>query len=136
MGSASVDVTIVDQRNHHLFQPLLYQVATAALSPADIAAPIRTILAGNRNREGGGATERRAAELWESASILEPTRSVLYRSAASLAVDCQDYAEARRLIDKGLSGEPPEDIRQELLDLLTRIEPPRRAERRLSSGKR
>ena len=40
-----VDVTVVDQRNHHLFQPLLYQVATAALSPADIAAPIRSILA-------------------------------------------------------------------------------------------
>jgi NADH dehydrogenase len=35
---------VVDQRNYHLFQPLLYQVATAALSPADIASPIRTIL--------------------------------------------------------------------------------------------
>jgi NADH dehydrogenase len=46
---APVDVTIVDQRNHHLFQPLLYQVATAGLSPADIAAPIRAILADNRN---------------------------------------------------------------------------------------
>lgn len=46
---APVDVTIVDQRNHHLFQPLLYQVATAGLSPADIAAPIRGILARNRN---------------------------------------------------------------------------------------
>ena len=80
--------------------------------------------------------ERKAAELWESGSNLEPTRSVLYRSAASLAVDCQDYAEARRLISKGLSGEPPDDIRQELLDLLTRIEPPERTERRLSSGKR
>jgi NADH dehydrogenase len=44
-----VDVTVVDRRNHHLFQPLLYQVATAALSPADIAAPIRSILAGARN---------------------------------------------------------------------------------------
>jgi NADH:ubiquinone reductase (H+-translocating) len=39
-----VDVTIVDRRNHHLFQPLLYQVATAGLSPADIAAPIRSIV--------------------------------------------------------------------------------------------
>jgi NADH dehydrogenase len=46
---ADVDVTLIDQRNHHLFQPLLYQVATAALSPADIAAPIRAILAANRN---------------------------------------------------------------------------------------
>jgi NADH dehydrogenase len=46
---APVDVTMIDKRNHHLFQPLLYQVATAALSPADIAAPIRAILADNRN---------------------------------------------------------------------------------------
>ena len=38
------DVIVIDQRNHHLFQPLLYQVATAGLSPADIAAPIRGIL--------------------------------------------------------------------------------------------
>jgi NADH dehydrogenase len=39
-----VDVTVVDRRNHHVFQPLLYQVATAGLSPGDIAAPIRWIL--------------------------------------------------------------------------------------------
>ena len=44
-----VDVTVVDQRNHHLFQPLLYQVATAGLSPADIAGPIRTILKRDRH---------------------------------------------------------------------------------------
>lgn len=40
----TVRVTIIDRTNHHLFQPLLYQIATAALSPADIAAPIRSIL--------------------------------------------------------------------------------------------
>jgi NADH dehydrogenase len=45
LAGEAVDVTIIDRRNHHLFQPLLYQVATAALSPADIAAPIRSILA-------------------------------------------------------------------------------------------
>ncbi len=39
-----VDVTLIDRQNHHLFQPLLYQVATAGLSPADIAAPIRSIV--------------------------------------------------------------------------------------------
>lgn len=44
-----VSVTLVDRRNHHLFQPLLYQVAMAALSPAEIAAPIRNILARFRN---------------------------------------------------------------------------------------
>jgi NADH dehydrogenase len=44
-----VRVTLVDRRNHHLFQPLLYQVATAALNPADIAEPIRSILRGQAN---------------------------------------------------------------------------------------
>jgi len=43
LKSTSLDVTIVDKRNHHLFQPLLYQVATAALSPGDVAVPIRSI---------------------------------------------------------------------------------------------
>jgi NADH:ubiquinone reductase (H+-translocating) len=46
---APVEITIVDQRNHHLFQPLLYQVATGGLSPADIAAPIRAITRRARN---------------------------------------------------------------------------------------
>ena len=46
-----VDVTVVDRRNHHTFQPLLYQVALAVLSPADIAQPIRTILRGQKNTE-------------------------------------------------------------------------------------
>ena len=44
-----IEVTVLDRQNHHLFQPLLYQVATAALSPADIAAPIRSILSSRRN---------------------------------------------------------------------------------------
>src|SRR6478735_12046484 len=46
-----IKVTVVDRTNHHLFQPLLYQVATAALSPADIAAPVRAILSECRNVE-------------------------------------------------------------------------------------
>jgi NADH dehydrogenase FAD-containing subunit len=44
-----VEVTLIDRRNYHLFQPLLYQVATAGLSPADIAQPIRSILRRQRN---------------------------------------------------------------------------------------
>lgn len=44
-----VDVTLVDKRNYHLFQPLLYQVATAGLSPADIATPIRNVLSDAKN---------------------------------------------------------------------------------------
>jgi NADH:ubiquinone reductase (H+-translocating) len=49
LADAPIDITVIDQHNHHLFQPLLYQVATAALSPADIASPIRAILHGQRN---------------------------------------------------------------------------------------
>lgn len=44
LKKSSVDITLIDRHNHHLFQPLLYQVATAALSPGDIAIPIRAIL--------------------------------------------------------------------------------------------
>lgn len=44
-----VSVTLIDRRNHHLFQPLLYQVAMAGLSPADIAAPLRSILSNQKN---------------------------------------------------------------------------------------
>jgi NADH:ubiquinone reductase (H+-translocating) len=51
LAGAPVHVTLVDRRNHHLFQPLLYQVATAALSPADIAQPIRSVLRGHPNVE-------------------------------------------------------------------------------------
>ena len=46
---APVEVTLIDKRNFNLFQPLLYQVATGALSPADIASPIRAVLGGNKN---------------------------------------------------------------------------------------
>ncbi|MEM6304817.1 MAG: NAD(P)/FAD-dependent oxidoreductase [Pseudomonadota bacterium] len=49
LRNAPVDVEIIDKRNYHLFQPLLYQVATADLSPADIAWPIRGIFSGQKN---------------------------------------------------------------------------------------
>lgn len=49
LAKAPVDVTLVDRRNHHLFQPLLYQVATGALSPADISMPIRGVLGKQKN---------------------------------------------------------------------------------------
>lgn len=48
---AALRITVIDRRNHHLFQPMLYQVATAALNPADIAAPIRSVLRRHRNTE-------------------------------------------------------------------------------------
>ncbi|HTU00142.1 MAG TPA: NAD(P)/FAD-dependent oxidoreductase [Rhizomicrobium sp.] len=51
LGRANIPVTLIDRQNHHLFQPLLYQVATAALSPADIAEPIRKVLRGHPSIE-------------------------------------------------------------------------------------
>lgn len=51
LADAPVEVVVIDRRNYHVFQPLLYQVATAALSPADISSPIRTILRGQKNCE-------------------------------------------------------------------------------------
>src|SRR5207253_2697188 len=46
---ASVEVTLIDRRNHHLFQPLLYQVATGSLSPGEIASPLRSVLSHQKN---------------------------------------------------------------------------------------
>jgi len=51
LAGEEVDLTVLDRTNYHLFQPLLYQVATAALSPADIAAPVRAILHDHKNVE-------------------------------------------------------------------------------------
>lgn len=51
LGKTPVQVTLVDRTNHHVFQPMLYQVATAALSAPDISSPIRSVLRGNRNTE-------------------------------------------------------------------------------------
>lgn len=73
-----VDVTVVDRSNHHLFQPLLYQVALAVLSPADIAQPIRTILRKQENAE---------VLMEEVAGIDSAARRVVLRSGATLPYD-------------------------------------------------
>jgi NADH dehydrogenase len=72
-----VDVTLVDRENHHVFQPLLYQVATAALSPAEIAAPIRGILSGARN----------VRVLMASATGIRPADRVVVTSVGELNFD-------------------------------------------------
>jgi NADH dehydrogenase len=51
LGKAPVSLTVIDRRNFHLFQPLLYQVATGALSPGEIASPLRVVLQRHRNTE-------------------------------------------------------------------------------------
>ena len=75
LAKLPVDVTLVDRRNHHTFQPLLYQVALAVLSPADIAQPIRSILSRQRNVDvlmdeaTGFDVERRFVELKTGARL-------------------------------------------------------------------
>src|SRR6266705_2795449 len=51
LAKQPVQITLIDRKNHHTFQPLLYQVATAGISPAEIAAPVRWILRGRKNVE-------------------------------------------------------------------------------------
>jgi len=74
---AAVRVTVIDRCNHHLFQPLLYEVATAALSPADIAAPIRTILSRQRN----------TTVLLARATAIDVNRSVVVLSDGEIGYD-------------------------------------------------
>jgi len=64
------------------------------------------------------AQERAAADLVANQLDLEPTRSVLHRSAAVLALECAELREAERLIGRALAGNPPDDIVDELRDLL------------------
>jgi NADH dehydrogenase len=78
LRSAPVRVTVVDRQNHHLFQPLLYQVATAGLSPAEIASPIRRILSRQTNAR---------VILAEVRAIDLPGRRVLLEDGGSLAWD-------------------------------------------------
>ena len=61
--------------------------------------------------------EKQAALMLLTDFDKEPTRSILYRSAASLAIDCGKYREAEKLVTQGLAGNPPEDIAEELRNL-------------------
>ncbi|MBE9128011.1 MULTISPECIES: hypothetical protein [unclassified Coleofasciculus] len=65
--------------------------------------------------------EQLAAEFLANDLAAEPTRSVLYRSAASLAIDCGEIKTAERLIAIALSGNPPQEIAEELRDLFVEI---------------
>ena len=65
--------------------------------------------------------EKRAAILCSQFEDYEPTRSVLLRSAASLAIDCGDFHEAESLITLGLAGHPPEEVAGELRELHAKV---------------
>ena len=75
---APVDITVVDRRNYHLFQPLLYQVATGSLSPGEIAAPIRGVLAKQKNAR---------VLLDEAVDINPAAKQVILRDGSHLGYD-------------------------------------------------
>jgi NADH dehydrogenase len=77
LARAPVEVIVLDARNHHTFQPLLYQVATAALSPAEIAWPIRRLL----------RTQANAKVLMSRATGIEPIARALITEAGAIAYD-------------------------------------------------
>ena len=77
LARTAADVTIVDRHNYHLFQPLLYQVATAGLPPSDVAWPIRSILASQRN----------ATVLLGEVTAIDTTRNVVALGERTLAYD-------------------------------------------------
>ncbi len=77
LGNAPVKVTLIDKRNFHLFQPLLYQVATGNLSPGDIASPIRGVIGQNKNTQ----------VLMGEVVDLNPTENKLYLKDGELSYD-------------------------------------------------
>jgi len=77
LGRAQVRITLLDRRNHHVFQPLLYQVAMAALSPGDIASPIRWILRRQDNAE----------VLLADVRAIDPSRSLIHLADGEMTYD-------------------------------------------------
>ena len=77
LARVEVEITLIDRQNHHLFQPLLYQVATAGLSPADIAWPVRELLRLQRN----------ARVLMAEVTAIDPARKVAMLGDGPIAYD-------------------------------------------------
>jgi NADH:quinone reductase (non-electrogenic) len=125
LQGAAAEITLVDQRNFHLFQPLLYQVATAALSPADIATPIRRILRNQANTKvvlgHVEAIDRRArtVRLRENARLIGYDALVIATGARHSYFghdDWEEFAPGLKQIEDAL------DIRNRVLDALERAE--------------
>ena len=77
LAKAPVEVVVIDQHNYHLFQPLLYQVATAGLSPADIASPIRSVLSRQAN----------ATVILAEVDAVDPVRKVVHAEDREIPYD-------------------------------------------------
>ena len=89
LDSLPVDVTLIDKRNFHLFQPLLYQVATGGLSPGEIAAPLRSVL----------RKEKNVTVLLEEVTEIDPAaRVVRVKSAPPIQYDALIMAAGADLV--------------------------------------
>src|SRR4051794_39086996 len=78
LRGSEFDVTLLDRRNFHLFQPLLYQVATGELSPGDVAFPLRAVLSNHRNTR---------VLLAEVIDVDAPARQVILKSGQTISYD-------------------------------------------------
>src|ERR1043166_1872371 len=77
LAKTNANITLADRRNYHLFQPLLYQVATAALNPSDIAAPIRAVL----------RKQKKVSVILGDSTAIDPVRKVVTLADGALAYD-------------------------------------------------
>jgi hypothetical protein len=96
----------------------LHQEAVELIDQAVVARQRGDVSVGLELARSAFVKERAAADLVAAQLDLEPTRSVLHRSAAVLALECSEFREAERLIGRALAGNPPFEIANELRDLL------------------
>jgi hypothetical protein len=99
----------------------LHHEAMRLIDEAESARRTGNIQAAGERLRQAFDNERQAADLVAKDVSHEPTRAVLHRSAASLALQCGALREAERLIAAALSGDPPEEIAEELRDLLEQV---------------
>ncbi|MEP6962045.1 MAG: FAD-dependent oxidoreductase, partial [Acidobacteriota bacterium] len=88
LGGLAVDVTLIDKRNFHLFQPLLYQVATAGLSPGDVAAPLRSVL---RSKKSVTVLLEEVTEIQTGARVLKTTSGEIPYDILILAAGADNF---------------------------------------------
>ena len=131
LRNAPVRVTLIDRRNHHVFQPLLYQVAMAALSPGDIASPIRWILRRQRNIEVLLAEARAIDTQRRTVVLTDGEITYDYLIVATGATHAYFGHDEWRLIAPGLKTlEDAVEIRRRVLLAFERAEREPDAERR------
>jgi hypothetical protein len=108
-------------QENKIAQATEYHQKAMDLAEAAFVAQVRGELPDEAVLRQAFALERQAAELVASEIDFEPSRSVLHRSAAALAIDCREYRAAEQLICAALAGNPPEEIADELRDLLQQV---------------